>query len=523
MPTIYDLNSEQQDVRARLLGSPILFTQFFFKERTGREFVISRPIGRPSHHLEIFKELTSLCRNSGLSDAVTRLMINTPPRYSKTITVTHLVAWALAKWPDCNFLYLSYAHTLATKSTQEIRDILELATYKALFPDTRIDPSSSAKDNFLTTAGGSVYAAGFGGSITGRGAGIKNCERFGGAVIIDDAHKPGEAESDTIRDRVIDTFNNTIQSRLNDGDRTPMIYIGQRVHERDLPASLLEQNWKQVIFPALDAAGNALDPRMHTKEQLLKMKDEMPYVFASQYQQNPIPPGGSLYKVDWFPLLDEEPRILATFLTCDTAETDKTYNDKTVFSFWGIYKIVQKEIETDEIGLHWINCAELNVEPKDLEPEFWKFYNQCKLYPIKPQFVAIEKKSTGVTLLSILKNVVGLRVVDIERSSASGSKTSRLIQAQAYVSRRVITLPRLGRHTQMCLDHLSKITANNSHRFDDIADTMADATRLVYVDDYFKNIFEKTTGKDEIYDALLDTSRKYRANKNELGRGFLSN
>jgi len=34
----------------------------------------------------------------------------------------------------------------------------------------------------------------------------------------------------------------------------------------------------------------------------------------------------------------------------------------------------------------------------------------------------------------------------------------------------------------MCVSHMMKITANNSHRFDDIADTAYDAVKIALID-----------------------------------------
>ena len=63
-------------------------------------------------------------------------------------------------------------------------------------------------------------------------------ERFQGAVIIDDAHKPDEVHSDTIRQSVIDNYRETIQQRAR-GINVPFIFIGQRLHEDDLGAYLI--------------------------------------------------------------------------------------------------------------------------------------------------------------------------------------------------------------------------------------------------------------------------------------------
>lgn len=493
---------ETLELKAKLLGSLLTFTKMFYKLRTGRDFRISYPVGRESHFITVCRNLVKVQRGE-----INRLIINIPPRYGKTELLIHFVAWSLAQYPDSNFLYVSYSHTLAKKQTQTIREIINLPYYRKLF-DIRIADNSSAKDDFELESGGSVYAAGAGGTITGRGAGIMGCNRFGGCIVIDDIHKPDEATSDVIREGIIDWYYNTMQSRLNDGVRTPIVFIGQRVHEYDLPSHLLssENNWDKLIIPALDVVKNALYPELHSKQDLLDMQQKEAYVFASQYQQNPTPAGGGIWKEEDFLLLDETPHIIATFITADTAETDKDYNDKTVFSFWGVYKIVQQNIESEMYGLYWIDCVELSIEPRDLKNEFLAFYAGCMQYQIKPNLAAIEKKSTGVTLVSILKDMQGLQILEIERTKASGSKASRYLEIQPYIASKRITLSRYGKHVKMCLDHCKKITANNTHRFDDIADTLYDAVKIALIDKLIltMSIPEAKESETKIIDAFVD-------------------
>ncbi|MDQ9806738.1 terminase, partial [Acinetobacter baumannii] len=96
---------------------------------------------------------------------------------------------------------------------------------------------SKAKDFWRTSQGGVCYATGTGGTITGFGAG-KLRKGFGGCIIIDDPHKAHEASLKTIREGVIDWFQNTLESRTNSPD-TPIIVIMQRLHEDDLAGWLL--------------------------------------------------------------------------------------------------------------------------------------------------------------------------------------------------------------------------------------------------------------------------------------------
>lgn len=459
--------------KAKLWGSLLLFTQVFYKLRTGREFSISQPTCREPHVMTLCRALTQTLRGE-----TPLLLINIPPRYGKTELLIHFVAWSLSRYPDSQFIYVSYSHSLAKKQTQTIRQIMTLPQYKKLF-GVHLSDVSSAKDNFETTQGGCVFAAGSGGTITGRGAGLQNVDRFSGAIIIDDIHKPDEVTSDVMRDGVIDWYYNTLQSRVNAPGKTPIIFIGQRLHEADLPSHLIKaQSWETLVLPALDSAGNALNPLMHNEKQLFKLQIERPYEFAAQYQQDPQPAGGGIFKPEWFYLLDEEPEFLATFITIDTAETDKTYNDATVFSFWGLYHIKNESAETEVLGLHWIDCVELHIEPKDLESELRHFYTLASRHQVKPSVIAIEKKSTGVMLLSLLKSWRGIEIREIQRTVQSGSKITRFLEIQPIIASQRVSLPRLGKHTEACITHCKKITANNTHRFDDIADTLYDGIKL---------------------------------------------
>jgi predicted phage terminase large subunit-like protein len=494
--------------KAALLASPLLFTQVFYKIRTGRDFVLSQPPSRESHQRIICEELKKVFKLE-----TNRLIINVPPGHGKSEFMIHFIAWAYAHYADCQFLYVSYSHELAAKHTYTIKQVMQLPQYRKLF-GVQIKHDSSAKDNFQTTAGGCVKAFGSAGAITGMDAGLPGLDRFSGGVIMDDMHKPDEVHSDTIRENVKNNYKGTIFQRPR-GINVPMVFIGQRLHEDDLPANLINgmdgHYWKTVILKALDDAGNPLNPLVVTKEKLLIMKDKMPYEFSSQHQQDPLPAGGAIYREGDFVLLDEEPNILATFITADTAETDKDYNDPTVFSFWGIYELNDYGVDLGIYALHWINCVEIWVEPKDLKDEFTQFFATCMRHKVKPKLAGIEKKSSGVTLISLLKEQRGLQIIDIERTAASKSKTKRFLEIQPLVASKQVSLPTYAKHSKMCITHCGKITANNSHRHDDIADTMYDAVKMGLIDKIVLSSVKKDAEESKILSKL--TSNLLRTNQ----------
>lgn len=467
------------------------FLDYFFPLIYGRPFRNRKAFGRLSYNDTIIPALEAALRHDPIYK---RLYIASPPRYGKTTLVCFFIAWALAKYPKSNFIYASYGKELSVKQTKLIKQITSLPQYNVLF-GIHVRKDFSAAENFGFNTGGEVFGAGAEGGITGRGAGVTDSDEFGGCIIIDDIHKPMEVTSDKYRGTIKEWFGNTLVNRVNNPSKTPIIMIAHRLHEDDLPANLMAGTadadpWTSIVLPALDDANIALMPDMHDREQLLKMQEIDPYNFASQYQQNPIPAGGALFRVKFFePLLDEIPdNILFTFITADTAETKDTWNDQTVFSFWGVYKIKSGFQETDVWGLHWIDCWASHMEPRELRPAFQTFWTDCLRFPVKPQFAAIEKKSTGVTLLSELYSLRGLEIRDIERSKADGNKSSRYIDMQKYIAQKRITLHKNCKHASIVIEHMSKITANDSHRHDDIADTCYDAVKLLYIDNALESL-----------------------------------
>lgn len=476
---INSVTNEHKALRSELISDFLLFVKTFFPLVTGREFLISNPAGRESHFITIARELTSV-KVGDTKD----LLINMPPGYGKSVLVSMFVTWCWAEYPDCQFLYISYSKELATKHTEFIRNILLCPHYYSIF-GVRIDSQSRAKEHFKTNFGGAIKSFGSAGAITGQDAGLPNLERFSGCVIMDDMHKPDEVHSDTMREGVIRNYKETILQRPR-GKNVPIIFIGQRLHEEDLPAHMLsgkdERKYKPLILKGIDEAGNALYPEVNPKEMLLEKQEKSPYVFASQIQQDPIPAGGALFKREYFPILNEDPTMLATFITADTAETDKTYNDATAFGFWGVYEIEEFGQKTGQIGLHCINAIEIRVEPKDLESEFLSFYSQSMLYPVKPLVAAIEKKSTGVTLVSILKSMRGLKIVEVQRTKASGSKAVRYIEMQPILAAKLVSFTANRFHVEHCIKHMMKITANDTHAHDDFCDCLYDAVKIALID-----------------------------------------
>ncbi|WP_066733563.1 phage terminase large subunit [Cupriavidus sp. D384] len=309
-----EFTAQERFAAAQLARQDLYFyTRWMFYQR--RRFQWKRG----PQHKTICDALTRVFRGE-----CRRLIINVAPRYSKTeLAVPNFVSWTLGQYPDAEFIHTSYSAKLAAKNSAGTREMLNVPAYREIFPNVELDASSSAKDDWKTTAGGVMYATGSGGSITGFGAG-KHREGFGGAIIIDDPHKPDEAESETVREGVIDWFQNTLESRTNTPD-TPIILIMQRLHERDLAGWLLGggngESWEHVCIPARNPDGSPLWLEKHSATELARMEATNAYVFAGQYMQSPAPRDGGIFKPSRIEIVDALPAGLELIRGWDLAAT----------------------------------------------------------------------------------------------------------------------------------------------------------------------------------------------------------
>ena len=292
--------TENQLIKAKIQKDTLLFTRYFFKERFKRSFIVNK------HHKIICDALDNVLKGN-----IKRLAIRIAPRYGKTeLAVKNMIAIGLANNPSAKFIHLSYSQQLALDNSEEVRDFIQEDSYKRLFPYVKMDKSSTAKNKWYTTEGGGVYATATGGQITGFGAGDVdeiddflnpiNSNVFSGAIIIDDPLKPDDADSEIRRERVNQRFESTIRSRTNSRN-TPIIVIGQALHERDLIGYLMNNepnDWTLINIPCIEIDDNGNETALwefkQTLEELRKIRNSDERVFETQYQQNPKNEKGKL-------------------------------------------------------------------------------------------------------------------------------------------------------------------------------------------------------------------------------------
>ena len=461
-----DLRADQSyvvEMQDACLNSFKLFCRAAFRHVYRKEFIWA------DHHDLIVKSLMDVWLGKEQN-----LVLNIPPRYSKTEMICLFSAWAYAHNSRCEFLHLSYSSKLATKNSDKIRTLMKSQWYQDCFC-VAISQEVDSKGEWMTKDGGSFKADAAGGQVTGFGAGATNEFEdeqyiFNGCILIDDPLKPSDAHT-VERDKVNENWEETIKSRRNSPHSTPTICIMQRLHEGDFTAELMSdtaEGFKVVALKALRDDGTALWQFKHTPTMLEAMRDRNIYVFSGQYQQEPSPKGGSIFKAEWWQYCFELPEFDYVEITADTAMKAKEHNDFSVFQAWG--KADGKIYLIEQIRGKW--------EAPELKQIAVAFIKRIKSQYPRLRSVNIEDKASGTGLIQSLKQDALCTIKPIQRGKGN-DKVTRSFDAAPHIQAGSVVLlegaPYCGIFTAEC----ASFNAEDTHMHDDQVDAMMDAVDIM--------------------------------------------
>ena len=291
-----------------------------------------------------------------------RLLVNVPPGTMKSLLIG--VFWPAWEWgprnmPHMRYVCASHSLDLAIRDSLRMRRLVTSEWYQMHWGDrVKITGDQNAKAKFETTATGFRQACAFTG-ITGY---------RGDRVIVDDPHSVDDANSDAKRKTATDLFKEAVTSRLNNPDRSAIVVVMQRLHEADVSGIILDNDmgYDHIMLPMRFDPNRACvtrlgyaDPREIDGELLFPdrfplhvvERDEAamgPYATAGQYAQSPEPRGGGIVKDAWWKLWDkpEYPGIEYIVAALDTAYTEKSENDPSALTIWGVFSASGEQAST---------------------------------------------------------------------------------------------------------------------------------------------------------------------------------
>lgn len=393
------------------------------------------------------------------------VILNIPPRVGKTKTLEALASWMLAYFPDSQIIYTSYSNDLAKTSVRYVQNVMSSPWYCELF-ETRLGSIRQA-DHFNTVQGGKVYGDGVGGSLTGLGAGLKR--KAGGFIVVDDPAKPDEALSRVESEKIRFWFENTLKSRRNSSSWTPIIVCAQRLAPDDLPGFIMENypdDVQVVKFPAMVNGESQIPETISTKD-LRDTERVNPFVFASQYQQEPIIMGGNLFKLIDFRYYDygSPPKIEYKVITCDTAMKAKEHNDHSVLQCWG--RSLHRAFLLDQMRGRW--------NPADLIRNAKAFYEKHHKSGGPVNYLSIEEAAAGFVLIQEMRKK-GIPARGIVRHK---DKVTRAKDILPYQATGMVYLPKDAPWLPAFEIEVAQFREDGKSSKDDQVDAMADGVFLI--------------------------------------------
>lgn len=374
------------------------FIKVFHYLTTGQEFIV-KPF-----HIDLINKLQDI-----VSKEQKNLLVQMSPRAGKSEIINYFICWTYTINPFCNNIVTCYSDDLVKKFSKKMKAIIDTELYQKVF-GLKLSEDTKSTGLWKIKNGGETRAISINGSITGFGCGVKG-EEYGGALIIDDPMKAGEARSETARNNVINNYNQVLRSRLNNIEKTPTIIIMQRLHKYDLAGYIEDEvnkgnlnNWDIIKVPAIKDDGTSFWEDVYPIKTLEEMRKQDPYTFNAQYMQNPISESRNFFSLDMFDEATVPEEFDYSYIMADTAYKDGQDNDYTVFTCFGV-----KDKE-----LYIADILRDKIQAVDIESRCIPFIRKNTTYGFEGAY--IEPKGHGIYLNQTLpdKNIVMPREKQID-------------------------------------------------------------------------------------------------------------
>ena len=434
-----------------------------------------------------------------------RLLINVPPGAMKSLLCN--VLWPSWEWGPKNMPYLRYvcashAMPLAVRDSVKMRRLVASEWYQTRWGDrVTLTGDQNEKIKYETTATGFRQAVAFEGMTGARGD----------RVIIDDPHSVSSASSEQKRATTIETFEQAVPTRLNNPDRSAIVVIMQRLHEEDVSGVIIEKQlgYDHIMIPMEfdpDRAAPTMlgweDPRT-TKGELM-FPDRFPkhvverdkkimgtYAASGQFQQLPTPEDGGIIKRKHWQLWDDPkfPPFDYIIASLDTAYTEKTENDPSAMTVWGIWTDDPKTHATRMLGKDGYHVVrtydEKEVPPRIMLMYAWqehlempeliaKVSDTCTRWKVSR--LLIENKSVGMPVARELRRMYSGKNFGVQlEDPGSIDKMARLYSVQHLFEEGLVYCPDKAWADEV----ISQCMRFPKAKHDDLVDTVSMAMRYL--------------------------------------------
>jgi predicted phage terminase large subunit-like protein len=440
-----------------------------------------------------------------------------PPELVEGVLTTPFVG------PQVQILSSSYGTMLSKRDTNRTRRLISSSWYQRLWGDRyHLMDDQNSKGRYDNDKGGYRLAVSEQSGLTGEGGDI---------ITVDDPHNAVDVDSEAKRDSTIEWWDESMSTRLNDQDIGVYVAVMQRLYENDLTGHIISQNNSNNVThlmlpmeydsrrhctthipwrsPATGLIEPFSDPRTEDGELLcegrvseralasLKVKLG-PFGVAGQLQQAPTPRGGAILLEDywqaWPPSVENVPEVpkmvwseaegkmvqakaTTTYppvefvlASVDTAMTDKTQNDFSAMTVWGLWY--------DQYQLPNLMLMEAWQERLQFNAMINKVMAVCKKRQVDR--LLIEGKNNGIAAAQEIRRLTRGNEWSVIEEPVKGDKVGRAMACQPTFSAGQVWAPARNidgnvvfyKFAQMVIDNCSIFPRGST---DDLTDTVTQA------------------------------------------------
>ena len=411
-------------------------------------------------HIDLIADYLTAVSNGEIQ----RLIINIPPRSLKSICVSVAwPAWVLGRDPSQRIIAASFAHGLSVKHSLDCKSIMLSSWYRELFPKTILSKKHNQKSKYLTTQHGFRMAASVGGMITGEGGDI---------LIIDDPHNPTHIYSNKRRQNVIEWFESTFSSRINNKSKGAIVLVMQRLHMEDLAGYLLNTApniWQLLKIPVIandhriyqimdrsycQNEGEILHNQRYSEDILAKTETEMGKSnFRAQYLQEPVTANISMLKpldICFYEKLDTEMEYIVQ--SWDSAIKTSIQSDYSVCTVWGVR----------DGSYYLLHTYRAKLSYPELKNQFMKLQHRYN-----PKFILIEDHASGQSLLQDLRADGMMNLIAVKHKI---DKITRFASVLSLFQSSIVKIPKNAPWLSCVIKELTEFP-HSAH--DDIVDSVS--------------------------------------------------
>ena len=374
---------------------------------------ITKPFVVGNHH-----KIMAQAFQEALDSKKKRIIINMPPRHTKSeLTSWMLPAFAIGHNPGAKIMQICNNQDLASGFGRRVRNLVDTKEFQEIFPGVKLSRDSTAQNNWNTNKGGSYFAVGVGGKVTGKGADL---------LVIDDPHSEQEAKAaernPAVFDDVYDWYTSGPRQRLQPGG--VLIIVMTRWGVRDLTGRVLSKQkqldleaealgldfalgdqWHVITLPAIWDENTLQErlmwPGLWSLDEIKATRATLPVAkWKAQYQQEPTSEEGAIIKREywreWKP--EKPPPCFFIIQSWDTALTVSERADFSACTTWGVF-----EYEDPESGKTVNNVILLDAWKRRVDfPSLKRKAIEMK-EEYNPDIVLIESRNSGTSLIQELR------------------------------------------------------------------------------------------------------------------------